>query len=166
MTSITIPDSVTSIGSSVFSGCTNLETITIPKNASFSLYGGTFDNCTSLKNVIFSSGIEKIPDYLFYRSSNLNSLTSIIIPDSVTTIGNYAFNGCTNLTIYCYPNSYAETYAKSNNIPYKYLEEKPKISITPVISVSAVQVSENAADSDVIAAIRNAATVSFWQYKC
>ena len=205
---ITIPDSVTTIGGSAFSGCTGLTSITIPKNAKIDFNGGgTFDNCTSLKNVIFSSGIEKIPDYLFYRSSSLNSLTSITIPnsvttigsgafssctgltninipdsvtfigssafsgctgltsvtipDSVTTIGNYAFDGCTNLTIYCYPNSYAETYAKSNNIPYKYLEEKPKTSITPVISVSTVQVSENAADSDVIAAIRAAAAVSF-----
>ena len=205
--SITIPDSVTSVGYRAFSNCRNLETITIPKNAKFDSAGSTFDNCTSLKNVIFSNGIEKIPDYLFDGSSNLDSLTSITIPNSVTTIGDsafsgctgltsiaipdsvtsigyqafsyckgltsitipdsvtsigyYAFDGCTNLTICCYPNSYAEKYAKSTNIPYKYLEEKPKISITPVISVSTVQVSENAAESDVIAAIRAAATVSF-----
>ena len=230
LTSITIPDNVTTIGYEAFSGCTNLETITIPKNAKFNSSGYTFNNCKNLKNVKFSSGIEKIPDYLFHSSSNLSSLTSITIPDSVTSIGQYAFssctgltsisipdsvtsigqhafsnckglisitipdsvttigggafygctgltsvtipdsvtsigynafNGCSSLTIYCYPNSYAETYAKSNNIPYKYLEEKPKISITPVISVSAVQVSENAAESDVIAAIRAAAAVSF-----
>ena len=154
LTSITIPDSVTSIGRFVFSNCTNLETITIPKNATFS--SGTFNNCTSLKNVKFSSGIEKIPDYLFYNnySNNLNSLTSInipnsvtsigncsfwyctgltsiIVPNSVTSIGNNAFSGCTNLTIYCYQGSYAEKYAKSNNIPYKYLgagKTKPVIT--------------------------------------
>ena len=254
LTSITIPDSVTSVGRYAFNGCTNLETITIPKNALFSPYGHTFDNCTSLKNVIFSSGIEKIPDYLFYRSSNLNSLpnnvipnsvtsigsyafanctgltsvtipnsatsigsytfanctglTSITIPDSVTTIGNSAFMGCTgltsitipnnvttisyyafrdctmltsitipdsvtsidgsafsnctNLTIYCYQGSYAEKYAKSNNIPYKYLEAgETKLSITPTISVSVVEVSENASESEITAAVRAASTVSF-----
>ena len=232
LTSITIPDSVTSIGRYAFSDCTNLETITIPKNAKFdSNYGGTFNNCTSLKNVKFSNGIEEIPSYLFYGSSNLNSLTSITIPDSVTyiggsafngctgltsitipdsvtSIGNYAFNGCTgltsiiipdslttigyyaffsctgltsitipdsvtsigerafsgctNLTIYCYQGSYAEKYAKSNNIPYKYLEAgETKLSITPTISVSAVEVSENASESEIAAAVRAASTVSF-----
>ena len=185
LTSITIPDSVTSIGYRAFSGCTNLETITIPKNAKFDSSGYTFDNCTSLKNVIFSSGIEKIPDYLFRYSQNLNSLTSIIIPDSVTTIGYKAFSGCTgltsitipdsvttigesdfsgctNLTIYCYQGSYAEKYAKSNNIPYKYLEAgETKLSITPTISVSAVEVPENASESEIAAAVRAASTVSF-----
>ena len=185
LTSITIPDSVTSIDYCAFAGCTNLETVTIPKNAIFR-YGTTFNNCPSLKNVKFSIGIEKIPDYLFGSSDcNLNSLTSITIPDSVTSIGKYAFkgctgltsitipdnvttigyeafSGCTNLTIYCYQGSYAEKYAKSNNIPYKYLEAgETKLSITPTISVSAVEVPENASESEITAAVRAASTVSF-----
>ena len=185
LTSIIIPDSVTYVSSRAFSGCTNLETITIPKNAKFNSSGYTFNNCKNLKNVKFSSGIKKIPDYLFFYSSNLNSLTSITIPDSVTsigsrafsgctgltsitipdnvtTIGYEAFSGCTNLTIYCYQGSYAEEYAKSNNIPYKYLEAgETKLSITPTISVSAVEVSENASESEITAAVRAASTVSF-----
>ena len=185
LTSIIIPDSVTTEGGAAFSGCTNLETITIPKNAKFGWYGGTFNNCTSLKNVYFSSGIEEIPDKLFYNSSNLNSLTSIIIPDSVTSIGNYAFYSCSGLTsiiipnsvtsignyaffnsakltIYCYQGSYAEEYAKSNNIPYKYLGAgEAKFPINPTISVSAVEVPENASESEIAAAVRAASTVSF-----
>ena len=106
LTSITIPDSVTSIGEGAFTDCTNLETITIPKNAKFdSTYGGTFNNCTSLKNVKFSIGIEKIPAFLFDNSPNLNSLTSITIPDSVTSIGNCSFRGCTGLTSITIPDS-------------------------------------------------------------
>ena len=49
----------------------------------------------------------------------------------MTSIGERAFSGCTNLTIYCYQGSYAEKYAKSNNIPYKYLgsgKTKPVIT--------------------------------------
>ena len=41
------------------------------------------------------------------------------IPDSVTSIGEWAFEGCKNLTIYGRFGSYAETYAKENNIPFK-----------------------------------------------
>ena len=89
-------------------------------------------------------------------------LTSITIPDSVTSIDGSAFSNCTNLTIYCYQGSYAEKYAKSNNIPYKYLEAgETKLSITPTISVSVVEVSENASESEITAAVRAASTVSF-----
>ena len=56
-----------------------------------------------------------IGDNAFYCC---DSLTNITIPDSVTSIGDYAFYNCTNLTIYGYTGSYAETYAKENNIPF------------------------------------------------
>ncbi len=69
--SITIPDSVTSIGSYAFSGCSELTSVTIP------------DSVTS------------IGDYAF---AYCNGLTSITIPDSVTSIGDYAFYSCNSLT--------------------------------------------------------------------
>ena len=56
-----------------------------------------------------------IGDNAFYCC---DSLTNITIPDSVTSIGDYAFYDCTNLTIYGYTGSYAETYAKENDIPF------------------------------------------------
>ena len=64
----------------------------------------------------FSYSITRIGESAFGYCS---SLTSINIPDSVTEIGEDAFEGCDNLTIYGKSDSYAETYAKDNNIPFK-----------------------------------------------
>ena len=71
LVSVTIPDSVTSIGSYAFSGCTSLTDITIPDSVT-EIWDNTFYNCASL--------------------------ASITIPNSVTNIGHAAFYGCTSLT--------------------------------------------------------------------
>ena len=110
LTSITIPDSVWSLGNNVFSGCSSLTSIVIPfVGESFGyLFGADSiyydDNPyvpTSLKTVVITGG-KSIGDYAFYGCS---SLTSITIPDSVTSIGESAFRGCSNLTSVTIPDS-------------------------------------------------------------
>ena len=64
--------------------------------------------------------------------TDCSSLTSINIPNSVTSISPSAFDGCTNLKIYCEQGSYAETYAKNNNIPVVYLSVKGKVTTITV----------------------------------
>ena len=61
----------------------------------------------------------KIGDYAFFGCT---SLTSIAIPDSVTTIGNGAFSYCDTLTLTVTPDSYAAEYAQANGISYTYVD--------------------------------------------
>ena len=65
--------------------------------------------------LIIHDGTTSVRDTAF---EGCTGLTSIVIPDSVIEIGNSAFFGCTGLTIYGVKGSYAETYAKENNIPF------------------------------------------------
>ena len=97
LTSVTIPNSVTSIGSSAFAGCTGLkEVIYNARAAEYSKYN-VFQNAGTAADgmkVVFGESVEKIPSNIFY---NCESLTSVTIPDSVTSIEDYAFRGCTGL---------------------------------------------------------------------
>ena len=101
LTSITIPNSVTSIGSSAFSRCSSLTSITIP-NSVTSIGSSAFFSCTSLTSVTIPNSVTSIGNEAF---SSCTSLTSITIPNSVTSIGQYAFYGCTSLTSITIPNS-------------------------------------------------------------
>ena len=66
-------------------------------------------------DVTIPDGVTSIGDSAFEGCSNL---TSITIPDGVTSIWYSAFWGCENLTIHAPAGSYAEQYAKENNIPF------------------------------------------------
>ena len=101
ITSITIPNSVITIGSSAFSGCTSLSDVTIP-NSVTSIGGSAFANCSGLTSIDFPNNITSIGNSTF---SGCSSLTSIEIPHSVTSIGSSTFAGCTGLTNVTIPNS-------------------------------------------------------------
>jgi hypothetical protein len=108
--SVTIENGITSIGKGAFSGCNNLESITLPfigENADGTgetyfgyIFGADNYNLNakdvpiSLKNVIITGG-NAIPRVAFW---NCRGLTSVTIPNSITSIGSYAFSGCNGLT--------------------------------------------------------------------
>ena len=99
--SITIPNSVTSIGSRAFSRCTGLTSVTIP-NSVTSIGDWAFYGCSGLTSVTIPNSVTSIGEEAFQYCSGL---TSVTIPNSVTSIGLGAFDGCTRLTSVTIPNS-------------------------------------------------------------
>ena len=139
LTAISIPSSVTSIGDYAFENCSGLTSVTIP-NSVTSIGDYAFYSCDKLTTIVwnaknckayyfgskvesftFGNSVEVIPDGL---CSGMSKLTSIEIPDGVTSIGDGAFSGCTGLTspvynkrIFAYmPSSYSGAYAIPDGI--------------------------------------------------
>ena len=108
MTSVTIGNSVTSIGSGAFRGCTRLTEVNITDLSAWcKIDFGSYDanplysakklklNGTEIKDLVIPNDITEIKDYAF---DYCDGLTSVTIPNSVTTIGKSAFYNCTGLT--------------------------------------------------------------------
>ena len=114
LTSVTIPASVTEIDDGTFSGCTGLTSVTIPTSVT-EIGDRTFFGCTGLTSVTIPARVKKIGWYAFFGCTGL---TSVTIPARVKKIGKSAFEKCKNLTIHAPAGSYAEEYAKKNNIRF------------------------------------------------
>ena len=92
--SVTIPQSVTSIGEDAFTNCRGLNSLTID-DAAISIGSWAFAQCYSLSSLSLGKKITTIGDHAF---DDCRALTSVTIPQSVTSIGQKAFNSCISLT--------------------------------------------------------------------
>ena len=101
LTSITIPDNVTSIGESAFLRCKSLVSITIP-NSVTRIGDGAFYECSSLTSIMIPNRVTSIGESAF---SCCKSLVNITIPKGVTSIGDWAFRDCSSLTSIMIPDS-------------------------------------------------------------
>ena len=114
ITEIKIPETVDNIRSYAFDGCTGLKTVTIPGKA-LAVWNEAFRGCTGLESVYLQEGVERIDSRAF---EGCTSLKTLVIPESVVWIEHDAIWHKEGLTIYGKAGSYAETYAKNNNIDF------------------------------------------------
>ncbi len=142
LSEITIPNSVKSIGEEAFRDCTGFKSVTIPENVTFidvnafyqcsnlttvtwnakncsttyTVFGNDYETGCPITSFTFGDQVESVPAYL---CQYMEKLTSVTLPESVTTVGEWVFNGCSGLTAPVFnkhvfakmPTTYTGTYA-------------------------------------------------------
>ena len=104
LTSVSLPASLTHIGNYSFNGCTALTTIVIPDNVS-TFGNGAFQNCTSLNSITMPANAESLGEYLF---SGCAKLTALTLPEGITEIPKRALYGLKALTGISFPSTLTE----------------------------------------------------------
>lgn len=165
LTSLSIPNSVTEIGSEAFKNCESLETAVLSENLD-EIKEDTFSGCKSLSGVVLPEKLKTIGNNAYKGCA---SMTLSEIPDSVTKIGASAFENATSLTelfisdnvtdiganafypmsiqktlkVTCYENSYAADYCYENFVEYeaveKLLGDANLDGVTNILDVSVIQ---------------------------
>ncbi|MCR5191764.1 MAG: leucine-rich repeat protein [Bacteroidales bacterium] len=111
LTYVSIPNSVTSIGNFAFDRCSGLSSITIPSSVT-SIGANPFEYCSGLNNIYVNSGntvydSRNSCNAIIKKTTNklISGCKNTSIPSSVTSIGEYAFYGCTGMTSISIPSS-------------------------------------------------------------
>ena len=140
LTSVVLPDTITSIGASAFANCSKLTSIIIPDSVT-SIGTGAFTNCKLLAQVNIPAGVDEISASVFSGCG----FTSIDIPNNVKSIGANAFANCASLVTVntpdcteegAYINIVASAFNGCNNLQFAYFtfsENSGTASITGMI---------------------------------
>ena len=119
MQSITIPNSVKSIGAYAFYECRSLLSVVLPKSMT-TIRTGLFENCYALKSVVFPQDCQYIEEDAFYNCSDLRTID---LPKSIVEIDNSSFDNCYSLKVYV-RSPYVKNYVISNYIKYEIRPDK------------------------------------------
>mgnify|MGYP002672923958 FL=1 len=101
ITEIAVPQTITALENNVFSGCQQLQKVTLSPTLR-TIGSSTFENCTALSEMVVPEAVTSIGNNAF---SGCSALSSITLPETLTKIGSYAFSGCSALTELTIPSS-------------------------------------------------------------
>lgn len=152
ITSVEIPNSVTTIDDYAFNGCFYLTSVTIPNNV-ISIGNGAFTHCENLASVTIPNSVTTIDSYAF---SSCFRLPSVTIPDSVTSIGDYAFDALQLVIIYA-------TTPPSENIFFSPVYDGNDIMTVIQVPLEAVNTYKTTWSdyAEIIEAIPTASVITF-----
>lgn len=101
ITEIAVPQTITALENNVFSGCQQLQKVTLSPTLR-TIGSSTFQNCTTLSEMVVPEAVTSIDNSAF---NGCIALSSITLPETLTKIGSYAFSGCSALTELTIPSS-------------------------------------------------------------
>lgn len=113
---VELSEELRNIQECAFKNCVKLGEINLPEKMQI-IEDNVFENCTNLNKVYINEKLIHIGKEAF---KNCNSLKSIELHENISFIGENAFDGCDDIEFICYKDSYADVYAKRNNIKVKY----------------------------------------------
>ena len=142
---VVLSDNITSIGRLTFHECRSLKEIHLPDKLTY-IGAWAFEDCTSLTHIVIPNSVAEIELSVFLNTG----LKSIVIPESVTSIGHTAVGYylvetdegeksvlVDRFTIYGYPGTEAETYAGDNNVNFKLVSEaQDELQVVPELAES------------------------------
>ncbi len=148
LTSVTIPNSISSIGKFAFANCTSLVTVTNYSNFTI-ISESAFSGCSSLEDFTIPSGVTHIGISAFQNCSNLANIT---IPNGVETIGESAFSGCTSLFTIAISDSvtsigdsaFSACPVKSASMPTNAISHVPQNVLETVVITSGESIGDKA----------------------
>lgn len=104
LTSVVLPNTITSIGDYAFQNCKMLSSVTLLEGIEYIGYYA-FEGCTSLTSMVLPNSVNSLGGSLF---GDCTALQSVTLPNNLTTLPEYIFQGCTNLTSVVIPETVTE----------------------------------------------------------
>lgn len=152
LTSIDLPDSVTTMGARAFQFCTNLTSIDFPADLT-TIHGSAFEECDSLTNVIIPETVTSMGDHVFFKCDLLESVS---IPNSVASMGDSVFAQCPELKSVIIDIPVGTEGVDLTGIQYATFASCPKLTSVEFMKSGIVIENTNAFDGNLKTVYENA----------